>query len=392
VTLHRTKIAFLDHCALESGAELALLRLLPALDEIDPVVILGENGPLADALRQRAIAVRVVPMPDTTRTLPRGAVVPGLNAVRAALSSLAYAVRLARLLRALEVDLVATNSLKSSLYGGIAGRLARLPVVWHVRDRIADDYLPGSAVALVRLAVRVLPTAVIANSRATLETLRLPSTTRRRLRARSIGDPCPLDEFAAAAGPDHEGISVGIVGRISPWKGQDVFLRAFAASALGRDDRARVIGGVLFGEEAYADTLPPLAAELGITDRVEFTGHVTDVAAQFGSLDIAVHASTIPEPFGQVVVEAMAAGVPVVATDAGGPSEIVTDEVDGLLYPMGDVVALGSCLSRLARDAELRARLVAAGRRTAAAYAPDVIAAQVSAAYRAVLAGQDRPG
>jgi glycosyltransferase involved in cell wall biosynthesis len=381
----RPKVAFLDHCALESGAELALLRLLPALVDIDPVVIVGEDGPLVDALRRHDIPVRIVPMTETTRALARGAVVPGLGAARGALSSLAYAYRLARLLRALEVDLVATNSLKASLYGGIAGRLARRPVVWHVRDRIADDYLPASAVTLIRAAARVLPSAVIANSRATLETLRLPSAVGRRLRARAIGDPCPPDEFAGAPRPDHAGITVGIVGRISPWKGQDVFLRAFAASGLGGEDRARVIGGVLFGEEAYADTLPPLAAELGIADRVEFTGHVTDVAAQLGSLDIAVHASTIPEPFGQVVVEAMAAGVPIVAADAGGPSEIVTDQVDGLLYPRGDVAALAGCLTRLAHDASLRARLADAGRRTARTYAPDAIASQVMATYRAVL-------
>jgi len=98
-----------------------------------------------------------------------------------------------------------------------------------------------------------------------------------------------------------------------------------------------------------------------------------------------VHASTIPEPFGQVVIEAMAAGVPIIAADAGGPAEVVTDGVDGLLVAMGDVDALAGALTRMAGDPELRDRLADAGRVTAAAFAPDVIAGSVEDVYRQVL-------
>ena len=186
---------------------------------------------------------------------------------------------------------------------------------------------------------------------------------------------------------DGDALTVGIVGRISPWKGQDVFLRAFALAFPDSGARARIVGGALFGEEAYGETLMALADELGIAERVDFTGHVDDVAAELAGLDIAVHASTIPEPFGQVVVEAMAAGVPVVATNAGGPAEVVSDGVDGLLFPMGDVEGLAERLTRLARDGELRRRLVDGGRKTAATYAPPVIAAEVEDIYRQVLGG-----
>lgn len=380
----RPRVAFLDHCALESGAELALARLLPACRDIDPVVILGEDGPLVGLLRDEGLDVRVVALDATTRRYSRTAVVPGTGAARAALSTTAYALRLAALLRRIQVDLVATNSLKSSLYGGVAGRLARIPVVWHVRDRIADDYLPPSAVHLVRGAARLLPSGVIANSETTLATLELSPASSARLRAQVIGDPCPAEMFARPR-VENDVLTVGLVGRISPWKGQEVFLRAFAQAFPADSTRARIIGGPLFGEESLEDRLKDLTVALGIDERVTFLGHVRDVAAELAGLDVTVHASTIPEPFGQVVVEAMAAGVPVVATDAGGPAEVVTDGVDGLLYRMGDPVALAQTLRRLADDPEERARLAEAGRQTAARYAPERIAAQVQSVYRAVL-------
>jgi glycosyltransferase involved in cell wall biosynthesis len=323
-------------------------------------------------------------MDSTTRGFSRTAVVPGLGALRAAVSTGGYSVRLATLLRKLRIDLVATNSLKSCLYGGVAGRLARIPVVWHVRDRIADDYLPATAVRLVHAAVHFLPSGVIANSATTLATLDLSPASRSRLGARVIGDPCPAGLFDRPRATN-DVVTVGLVGRISPWKGQEVFLRAFALAFPSGSTRARIIGGPLFGEEALVDHLKDLAISLGVADRVTFVGHVQDVAAELAALDISVHASTIPEPFGQVVVEAMAAGVPVVAADAGGPAEVVTDGVDGLLYRMGDPEALAQALRRLAGDPGEREHLVAAGRRTVTLYSPERIAAQVQEAYRSVL-------
>ena len=122
-----------------------------------------------------------------------------------------------------------------------------------------------------------------------------------------------------------------------------------------------------------------------MADRVTFAGFVDDVAGVLAGADIAVHASVIPEPHGQVVVEAMAAGVPVIAAAAGGPAEIVTDGVDGVLVPPGDVAALANALTRLAADARLRTELGAAGRRRADAYRGAVIAPRIAAVYHSVL-------
>jgi glycosyltransferase involved in cell wall biosynthesis len=128
-----------------------------------------------------------------------------------------------------------------------------------------------------------------------------------------------------------------------------------------------------------------LAAALGIIDRVEFRGHRDDIAAELAPIDVLVHASITPEPFGQVVLEGMSAGLPVVASRAGGPEEIISDGVNGLLYPPGDVIALAQILVRLEREPKLRARLVEASTARLADFSAESIAEKLMDAYRLAL-------
>ena len=164
-----------------------------------------------------------------------------------------------------------------------------------------------------------------------------------------------------------------------------MFLDAFAKAFAGTDAQARLIGAPLFGEEAYEADLHAQVERLGLTDRVEFRGHRHDVAAELAALDVVVHSSTVPEPFGQVVVEAMGVGRPIIAAAAGGPLEIVTDGTDGLLTPPGDTDALAAAMTRLADDPELGRRLVAAARAKAPQFAPEAAAAATRAVYDRVL-------
>ena len=143
----------------------------------------------------------------------------------------------------------------------------------------------------------------------------------------------------------------------------------------------------MFGEEAYEQRLRELAGELGIAEQVEFRGFREDVGAELAAMDVAVHCSVVPEPFGQVVVQAMAAGRPVVAAAEGGPAEIVTDGVDGLLVPPREPALLAAVLRRLAEDPGLRERLGVAGRATALRHTPDRAADALVGVYRQVLAG-----
>lgn len=375
----RLRVVYLDHVARLSGGELALLGLLRAVrDEVDARVVLGEDGPLADRLRQEGIAVEVLALEPRLRDVRRRSV-RGAGLDPRVLAPLpVYVLRLARRLRELEPDLVHTNSLKSALYGGLAGRLARVPVVWHGRDRISADYLPRTAVRLVRLAARILPSAIVANSAATLATLP------RRRRAAVVHNPVEAPELPPR--PGEAPLTIGILGRLAPWKGQHVFLEAFAAAFRGGEARARVVGGALFGEEEYERTLHEQARRLGIAEQVEFRGFREDVWAELAELDVLVHSSTVPEPFGQVVLEGMAAGLPVVAAKAGGPAELIDDGVSGLLVPPGNPAALAAALAVLATDAGLRLRLGEAARERSRAFTPERTAAELLAVYRSVLA------
>jgi glycosyltransferase involved in cell wall biosynthesis len=379
----RLRVVFVDHGARLSGGELALLRLLPELSKhVDVTVLLGEEGPLLDRLRDQNIRAEVIPLAPRVRDLRRESVRPAAIDIRALAALPPYVLRLRRRIRDLEPDLVHTNSLKAALYGGIAGRLAGVPTIWHIRDRVSRDYLPRPAVELVRLVSRVVPNAVIANSHETMSTLprRWPSDV--------LYNPVAPDTVRARDDSTDEtraSLVVGMVGRLAPWKGQDVFLDAFAEAFRGTDVRARLIGSALFGEDKYAASLEERAECIGIASQVEFRGFKEDVWGELRELDVLVHCSVRPEPFGQVVLEGLAAGVPVVAANAGGPAELITNDVDGILTPPGSVTELAAALLRLADDSDLRTRLSTAGRRRSLDFTPERAVSRLLAFYERVL-------
>jgi glycosyltransferase involved in cell wall biosynthesis len=388
----RIRVVYVGHTARLSGGEIALLRLLPALAEVEAHVVLGEDGPLVARLQQEGISTEVLPLPARVRDVHRDETTARLALVLPALDTLKYTIRLALRLRRLAPDVVHTNSLKAALYGGLAGRAVGIPVVWHIRDRIADDYLPGATVKLVHRLARRLPTGLVANSKTTLATFGA-SVPRRAVTLPSpvvLSDPIAPAARAASQRAGDEPLRIGMVGRFAPWKGQHVFLAAFARAFPSGDERAIVVGAPLFGEEAYEREVHELAQRLGIAERVDFVGFSEDVARELAEMDVLVHASTLPEPFGQVVVEGLAAGKPVVAAAAGGPTEILAHGVNGLLFEPGDVDALAAALRLLAGDPELRRRLGEAGVERSRDFAPEGIAQRLVGLYREIVRGARR--
>lgn len=377
-------LVFLSHCAKLSGAELALPRLLPALEgQIRSRVILAEDGPLVDRLRDAGVAVEVLPLAEGVRGVTRSRAPRSVASPAMALALFLHSITLSRRLRELDCDLVCAYSLKAAVYGGLAGMLARRPKVWHLHDRLAADYMNPAGARLMRTVGRRFD-AVIANSRETLRTLELPAfgSPVRAVIAYPIEAGAPATRQADTGVRD---ITVGMVGRLTTWKGQHVFLRAFKQAFPDGGARAVIVGAPLFGESEYEAHLRALAGSLGLDDRVEFAGFQEDIPAQLARFDILVHASVIPEPFGQVVLEGMAAGLPVVASGAGGPSEVITDGNDGFLFEPGDFDALAAVLRKLAADPYLRKRVGTAARARARDFAPDVIAGQLIPVYLNVL-------
>ena len=371
------RVVVLDHVAQLSGGEIALLRLLPHLTDVDVHVVLAEDGPLVGRLHRAGVSVQVLVLGEASRSLRKGAVGLGSLPARAVCDSVAHVARLTRLLRRQRPDVVHANSLKSGLYGGLAARAAGIPLVWHLHDRLDPDYLPRAAVRLMRWAISRLATDVIANSASTASTLP-PGTA-----ATVVPSALPA-KLPTASEPEHtERVVFGIVGRLTPWKGQHVFLEAFARAFPEGDHEAVIVGAALFGEEQYARELEALAARLGIADRTHFRGFQEDVWAELAAIDVLVHASVIPEPFGQVVQEGMAVGLPVIAADAGGPAEFVERDVTGVLVRRGDPQALAASMQLLAGDLELRRRLGRAARASCGSFAPELVAAKVQAVYAA---------
>lgn len=383
------RVAVLDHTAELGGAELALLRTCAALDpaRVEVTVVLFADGPLADRLRAGGVAVHVVPLDARIAATDRAAAGrSALRAARSAAAALPFVARLAGLLRDLRPDVVHTTSLKADLLGLPAAALVRRPLVWHVHDRIAADYLPAPLARALRLLARRGPRHVVVNSQATARTL-LPLPRGWTLAYPGLAPEQVAADPAARPAPDRP--VIGLVGRVSPTKGQREFVEACALLA-GRYPAARfrVVGAALFAEAGYEAEVRALADRLGLTGRLTWTGWVADPVAEVDALSVLVHASPVPEPFGQVVAEGMARGVPVVATAGGGVDELAR-AADGtercLVVPPGDPAALADAVARvLDRPQEAAARAERAWKDVQAEFAVAATAERLTAAWESV--------
>jgi len=350
------RVLVLDHTAELGGAELALLRTCAALDpaRVDVRVVLFADGPLRDRLEASGVRVEVVPLASSVATTDRtSAGRLSLSTVVGALRTVPFLWRLARRTRALRPDVVHTTSLKADLLGILPARAARRPLVWHVHDRVAPDYLPAPLVRAVRALARRVPAAVVANSRATSATL--PVTTAIAYPGFAPEQAQGSDDALAARPADPEPVVV-MIGRISPTKGQLELVRAMRAVVDAVPAaRLRIVGEPAFGADDYAADVRAEVGRLGLDGHVELVGFVADPRAELDGAAVCVHASPVPEPFGQVVVEAMVRGVPVVATRAGGVEEILADDgadADGGADALGLLVAPGDAdaLATAVRD------------------------------------------
>ena len=373
------------------GSDIALLRLIQGLDRtrIDPVVVLPGAGPMTALLEAEGVRLHVLPMTQL-RTLPS----PSYQARY--LARLWPTVRdLAALIRAERADLVHTNSLYC-LYGGFAARLARRPHLWHVRE--IPPAIPVARPALGRM-VLALSRMVVCMTQACSTALFGARAGDARIRHLGEGlDPAMWSRGAVTRSIREElGLAaetpvVGFVARLDPWKGLDVFLDAAAQVAQRLPDAIFLVSGdAPEGMEAYRDRMVARAAELGLSERVRFLGwryRLGDMPALMAALDVFCHTSIEPEPFGMVIIEAMAMGCPVIAARAGGPMEIVEEGVSGLLTAPCDATALAAAIGSVLGDPALRRRLSEGGRaRVEARYSRAVHAADLMALTDEALAG-----
>jgi glycosyltransferase involved in cell wall biosynthesis len=390
------KILYLNPSGVFGGAEQSLLDIIASVSSARPdwklSLITGGDGPLLERAREQGIAATVAPMPDSLAQIgdagvdgPAGAQVGrfslAVSLARAASPTVLYARSLRRKIDAHSPTVIHTNGFKMHLLGAWAAG-AKTPVIWHVHDYVSARPVMAR---LMRLESHRC-SAAIANSNSVADDLRAtcadPSGAGRRARHRHFdittvynavnldrfnpdGNVAALDELSGLPPPPAGTIRVGLVATFARWKGHEVFLRALAAVPASASVRGYIIGAPVYqtrGSQYSMAELRALASQLGLAARVGFTGFVDDVAAAMRALDIVVHASTQPEPFGLSIIEAMACGKPVIASHAGGAAEIVEASGAAIFHRPGDAADLANRIAQLAGDSANRQCLGRAGR------------------------------
>ena len=335
------------------GGELMLLHLIQhgRGAGVDWLVIFLEDGPMVEQVRALGVEVRVV-VSGRLREIFRYAAT-----VRC----------LAALMRREQVSLVLGWMNQGQLYGSPAARLAGVTAVWY---QLGIPLVPGWG---DRMATRLPAAGILTCSRAgaAAQAAIAPSRPLRvvypgveldRFDPSSL--PAPAD-MRRTLGMPVSGPLIGIVGRLQHWKGMHVLIAAMPEIlATHPDAHCVIVGGPHAPEPEYPASLTAQISTLGLETKVTMVGLQPNVPEWMQAMDVIVHASD-HEPFGIVVIEAMALGKPTVAGNTAGPTEIITDGVDGLLTPFEDAPALAHAVKRYLGDPAFAAQLGAAGRERA---------------------------
>jgi glycosyltransferase involved in cell wall biosynthesis len=378
------KVLYSSHTGHVSGGEHSLLDLLAALPP-------GVSAEVA------------CPPGDLAERLPRAHHIPGTDASlrlhpwytsRALLGMVRAGWRLRRVAARTGAELVHANSIRAGLVALVARVLGGPPVVVHVRDRLPDGPAGRATLALLTRAA-----AVVGNSE---YTLRGVPARGRALRAAIPSpvdlarfDPARVDRAQARAklGLEPGTPVLGVVGQLTPWKAQDDAIRVLHRVRATRPDTQLLLAGsakfvsteTRFDNPTFVRGLHSLSATLGLNGAVRFLGERDDVPELLAALDVLLVPSWA-EPFGRVVVEGMAMGVPVVATAEGGPAEIIEDGKNGVLLPPRSPDRWAQEVERLLADPERRGAIAdSARRRVHERYALEAHVDQVLGVYARVL-------
>ncbi len=367
------RVLFVDHVRrILGGAEINLVELAndaSARSAWDIQVACDPGGQLHDALGSRGVPCHPYAFDPSLGTLRLvGRRFPVTRVLRSLKALSRGRQALAQIIERVQPEFVVSCTNKDHFAVWPACRARRIPSVWWVNDILSADFFPWAARRAFcsqarRGAARI---AVVSEfARQVLLRQNLPADL-----VTTIHNGIPLERYHPQprgtlrhmlAVTDDEPL-VGIVGRFTPWKGQDLFLRIAEAwcktSATGR---FVLIGHAFNEDQGFEQSLREFIRHHGLRERVHMIPFQREIAAVLSDLDLLIHASIKPEPFGRVLIEAMAVGVPVVAARAGGVPEIITHDENGLLAEPGSVPSYVDQVARVLRDAGLRDRLRTAG-------------------------------
>lgn len=358
------------------GAELALLHLMQQGQGlgVEWLVVFLQAGPMVGQVRKLGAAAVVIEAGRLREPHRFGRAV----------------FQIARLARRESVQMIFGWMGISQLYGGLAARLAGIPAVWFQHG------IPWDKNWIDRLATRLPALGILTCSEAVADA-QAQIAPARPLRVVYPGvelerfDPACLpspDEAKQRLGLPPNGPLIGIVGRLQRWKGMHVLVEALPEVLRAHPDaHCVVVGGDHALEPEYPAFLRERIHALGLTEKVTLAGLQNNVPEWMQAMDVIVHASD-HEPFGIVVIEAMALGKPVVAGNAAGPTEIITDGVNGLLTLYGDAPALARAVLRYLDDPECAREAGAAARLRASEFSTRRYAENCVAALQELLQGK----
>ena len=356
------RVLFLSHTGQIGGAEICLLTIVRAFD-CD--VLLFQSGNLHARLERQGTPVRIARARPDLRAIRRDRGLwrmgPRLAGIAGLVAQISWTAR--------RYDVLYCNSQKSFVLGALAVGGRRVRLVWHLHDILDASHFARMQARLVTGLANWRADRVVAPSRAVADAF-VDAGGRADLVAvvpNGVSLPGPAaDTGARSSGRRHpdlpEGFVFGIFSRLAPWKGQHVAIEALAQL---EGACCLIVGAALFGEGDYARELRVLARQLGVADRIRFLGHREDVVELMRQVDVVVHPSISPEPFGLTVVEAMLAGTPVLASRGGAAAEILDDGRLGGLLPPGNSAALALALEQCRRQPEASAQRATAARRHA---------------------------
>jgi glycosyltransferase involved in cell wall biosynthesis len=367
------------------GAGRSLVRLIGALprERFEAFVLLARDGPLRAELE--AAGARVI-LHRWLGVIERRRLAPHRLMLLLAQSLISVAV-LTVMFRRLRVDLVHTNT-GIVFSPAIAARLARIPHVWHIRDWFGEFSWIWRWYSMM---IVYLSRCVVCVSEAMAHQFPVDGPVR------VVYNGLDSQQYVSWSTPSLPGMRaswglgddpvIGTVGRIKLGrKGQEVLVRAAALLKMrGQRFHVLIVGGTYSGNEAHLQQLQDLVGELGLMQEIVFAGELPDVRPAYEAMDLFVLPSGTPEPFGGVVLEAMAMGKPVVATAIGGTAEQVVNGITGILVPPMDAESMADALHRLCVSPELRASMGAAGReRVFSTFALERTVKQIVSLYDAI--------
>lgn len=341
------RILFVTHVGDAGGGELKMLDLCRA-EHGNAEVLLFQHGSLETTLRSAGVPFSVLPLPAAARGVRKeDGAWSLLNAIPGTLSMVRGLVATAR-----QFDVVICFSQKAFVVASLAKPFMRRPLVWFMNDILSPEHFSAALIRIMVNLSRFTADRIVLNSQASWRAWRQAGGRERGVSVIYPGvetQPIanrdathPVSSYRERYAPGGRPL-IGMFGRLSRWKGQAVLLEALEELP---DVNAIMVGGCLFGEEEYERGLRARIRELDLEARVTLVGHVEQPMPLMAACDIVVHCSTAPEPFGLVIAEAMLAGTPVIASDAGGAQEIVLAGQTGQLTPPGDARALAAAIRR----------------------------------------------